>query len=142
MRVHIALGVVAAILLTGLHARAQDKPAEKRTVGKDGKVMVEKKTPFGTAKYEEKPAEKSEPAKNDKAAVEKKTPFGTARVPESSGAAGAEAPPNIQAVEEGDTVRFEARTPFGVSKWTKKKTELNETEKAALARQQKKPAKP
>ena len=38
----------------------------------------------------------------------------------------------IKATEDGDTVRFERLGPFGVWKWEKKKSELDETEKAAL----------
>ena len=38
----------------------------------------------------------------------------------------------IKATEDGDKVRFERQGPFGVWKWEKKKSELDETEKAAL----------
>jgi hypothetical protein len=38
----------------------------------------------------------------------------------------------LRAVEDGDVVHFERRTPFGLSKWTKKKSELDEGELAAL----------
>ena len=141
MRTHVLLGV--ALILAGVGSGAQDKPAapaEKRAVDKDGKVTVEQKTPFGTARYEEKPTEQRVVGKDGKVTVEKETPFGTARYEEKPGGAGAEPPANIQAYEEGDTVRFESRTPFGVSKWTKQKSELNEDEQAALERQRKKSA--
>ena len=42
----------------------------------------------------------------------------------------------IKATEDGDKVRFERQGPFGVWKWEKKKSELNETEKAALQNSQ------
>ena len=38
------------------------------------------------------------------------------------------------AVDKGDTVEFQRKTPFGLSKWTKKKSELDENETAALKR--------
>ena len=40
--------------------------------------------------------------------------------------------PASKATEDGDTVRFERPGPFGVYKWQKKKSDLDETEKAAL----------
>jgi hypothetical protein len=75
---------------------------------KDGKTYVQHQTPFGTAKYEAKPEEK---------AVE-------------------EAPSDVRAYDQGDTVRFEKKTPFGVSRWTRKKSELDASERAILAREQ------
>jgi len=38
----------------------------------------------------------------------------------------------IKATEDGDIVRFERLGPFGVWKWEKKKSDLDDTEKAAL----------
>jgi len=124
MRVHIL--IAAALWLVALGAGAQDKPAqpaEKRVVGKDGKAYVERAMPFGTAKRAEKP----EGAKKE--AVKKE---------EVRNKAGA--PPNLRAFDEGDTVRFESRLPFGISTYSKKKSELNEVERAALEREQKKSA--
>jgi hypothetical protein len=42
----------------------------------------------------------------------------------------------IKATEDGDIVRFERQGPFGLWKWEKKKSELDEGEKAALANSQ------
>lgn len=74
-----------------------------------------------------------------------KTPFGISKV-EDTGAAGASmtlntAPPNqfTKAFEDGEKVRFERQTPFGTSKWEKKKSELSDDEKAILAAQQSAP---
>jgi hypothetical protein len=33
----------------------------------------------------------------------------------------------------GDSVEFQRRTPFGISKWVSKKTDLNDDEKELLA---------
>jgi hypothetical protein len=104
--------LLAAGLLAALTLGAQDKgPAKEETkqvTGQDGKTYIEKKTPFGKARYEKQ------------AEAEKKD----------------EPPANMRAFDEGDTVRFERRTPFGTRKWSKKKTELDEMEKAALEREQ------
>jgi hypothetical protein len=43
-------------------------------------------------------------------------------------------------VEDGETVRFERAGPFGVTKWQRKKTELNEVEHAVWDREQQKRA--
>lgn len=70
--------------------------------------------------------------------IYRKTPFGVARIedgPERAAAQAASASASvvgIKATEEGDKVRFERLGPFGVWKWEKKKSELDETEKAAL----------
>ncbi len=48
--------------------------------------------------------------------------------------------PGLRAFDEGDTVRFERKTPFGLSKYSKKKSELNEVERATFERDRKPPA--
>ena len=72
-----------------------------------GKKWIYRTTPFGVARLED-------------------TPEHTA-VKASSGSSA-----NIKATEDGDVVRFERPGPFGVWKWQKKKSELDEAEKAAL----------
>lgn len=68
--------------------------------------------------------------------IYRKTPFGVVRMedtPERDAAKTAAANgAGIKATEDGDTVHFERRGPFGLWKWDKKKSELDETEKAAL----------
>ncbi len=64
-----------------------------------------------------------------------KTPFGMSRMEDAGERETAKAAPSgagIKATEDGDKVRFERQGPFGVWKWEKKKSELNENEKAAL----------
>ena len=73
-----------------------------------GKKWIYRKTPFGVAKLEDKPDDQQG----------KPTP--------------AQAAAGIKATEAGDVVKFERPGPFGVWKWEKKKSELDETEKAAL----------
>jgi hypothetical protein len=68
--------------------------------------------------------------------IYRKTPFGVVHLedtPERDAAKAAAANgAGILATEDGDMVRFERKGPFGVWKWEKKKSELDETEKAAL----------
>lgn len=72
--------------------------------------------------------------------IYRKTPFGLARLedtPERAAAQSAPAiVPGIKATEVGDMVRFERLGPFGLWKWEKKKSELDESEKAALQNSQ------
>ena len=74
--------------------------------------------------------------------MEKKTPFGTVKYVEQTEQEKEEPPSNMRAFEEGDTVRFERQTPFGVNKWTRKKSELDETEQAVVERDRRKKEKP
>jgi hypothetical protein len=72
--------------------------------------------------------------------IYRKTPFGVVRLEDSPERAAAQAPAvsgaGIKATEDGDKVRFERLGPFGLWKWEKKKSELDETEKAALQNSQ------
>jgi hypothetical protein len=73
------------------------------------------------------------------------TPFGVTHVEDTPQLAAAKAAAaqtaaataaGIKATEDGDKVRFERQGPFGLWKWEKKKSELEEFEKAALANSQ------
>lgn len=72
--------------------------------------------------------------------IYRKSPFGMIKVediPEFAAAPDAASGPGIiKVTEDGDIVRFERPGPFGVSKWEKKKSELDESEKAALQNSQ------
>ena len=71
--------------------------------------------------------------------IYRKTPFGVSRMEDTGERQTAKAAPDgagIKATEDGDKVRFERPGPFGVWKWEKKKSELNEDEKAALQNSQ------
>jgi len=77
--------------------------------------------------------------------IYRKTPFGVSRLEDNgeplpqeahrSTAGGAE----MTATDHGDTVHFEKQGPFGVWKWDKKKSELDEGERAALQAAQSRP---
>jgi hypothetical protein len=76
--------------------------------------------------------------------IYRKTPFGVSRMEDTpqlastKTAAAVAAAAYIKATEDGDIVRFERKGPFGLWKWEKKKSELDEGEKAALANSQNK----
>jgi hypothetical protein len=68
-----------------------------------------------------------------------KTPFGISKVQDMSGTPPAmpAAPVGqyVKAIDNGDTVKFERQSPFGTTKWEKKKTDLTDEERAVLERQ-------
>jgi len=67
-----------------------------------------RRTPFGLAKFQ---PEESETAKSDQQAAA-----------------------YLKATDGGEMVKFERKTPFGVSRWTRKKTELKGAELEAWKR--------
>lgn len=75
-----------------------------------GKKWIYVRTPFGASRMEDKPEAYRAPVKAE-------DPFA-----------------NVKITESGDTVTFERPGAFGVSKWQRKKSELTDEEKAALAR--------
>lgn len=75
-----------------------------RYTDKDGKAWLYRRTPFGLIKMEDKPQQAAAPTDS------------------------------LKAVEEGDHVSFERASPFGPRRWTKKSADLDDDEKAALAR--------
>lgn len=74
--------------------------------------------------------------------IYRKTPFGLVRFPEPpAGPKPAEViPEGMTAAEEGDSIRFERRTPFGMHRWTRKKTELTSLEQQVWERDRHKAA--
>jgi hypothetical protein len=80
------------------------EPNLYRYVDAQGKTWFYRQLPFGVSKYEEKP---QEPAL-------------------------AEQPP-IMIRDLGDSIEFQRKTPFGMSKWVTKKIDLTEEQKRAVA---------
>jgi hypothetical protein len=73
---------------------------------------------------------------NGKTWMYRQTPFGVSRWEESSvPAALAPAPKGepVAVTDLGDSVKFEKKTPFGESSWIRKKSDLNDEEKAIVA---------
>ena len=128
--------ILVALTMIGLSAAGQGEPAkktepknapeskknapsEKRITDKDGKTYILRETPFGIAKVEDKPEDN--------------------KVAEPSA--------DFRAFEDGDSVRFEKPTPFGVARWVRKMSELDDEERAVWERDRraqasKAPAKP
>jgi hypothetical protein len=86
----------------------QVEPGLWRHKDDKGKVWMYRRTPFGLAKFA---PEAGDMAKSDKAEAE-----------------------FITAVDGGDVVKFERKTPFGTSQWTRKKTQLQGAELEAWKR--------
>jgi hypothetical protein len=82
--------------------------AEFRYKRPDGKTVLYFKTPWGIMAIEEKPAS---PGSDDAANKD------------------------VKATADGDVIRFERPTPFGMFRWQKKKTDLNEMEQAVWQRE-------
>jgi|HubBroStandDraft_6_1064221.scaffolds.fasta_scaffold237378_2 hypothetical protein len=80
------------------------EPGLYRYTDSNGKTWNYRQTPFGISKWEETstPAAQPEPAAKNPVAV----------------------------TDLGDSYRFEKKTPFGQSSWTRKKSELTDEEKA------------
>lgn len=86
------------------------EPGLYRWTDAQGKSWLFRKSPFGVLKSEEKP---------------------------TAADSAEELPQGLTVKEEGDELCFERTTPFGVSRWRKKKTELNTMEQRAWEREQK-----
>ncbi len=91
-----------------------------------GKKWLYRKTPFGVAKREDTGAP----------ALISPTTISPATISRSGAPAAAAGSAGLKAREDGDVVHFEKAGPFGPWKWDKKKTELDEAEKAALQQAQ------
>ena len=87
----------------------QDSTGDYHFTDEQGKKWIYRKTPFGVSRLEDTGQ-----------------PVAAQSRPSSAGGAG------IVAVDQGDTVHFEKKGPFGTWKWDKKKSELDEGERAAL----------
>lgn len=97
------------------------EPYTYRFTDAQGKKWIYRKTPFGISRAEDKAVE-------DPKVVDPKKEE-SARLIDAT-----------TAVEAGDTIRFERPGPFGVTKWERKKTELNEVEHAVWDREMQKRA--
>jgi hypothetical protein len=112
----------AAQTLTIPEGAAQSPDGDYHFTDAQGKKWLYRNTPFGVSKREDTGA-----ATN--ATTSAATSAETRAKQVAASAAG------MKATEDGDTVHFEKLGPFGVWKWDKKKSELDDTEKAALKQQ-------
>lgn len=96
------------------------RPGLWRSVDKSGQVWVYWNSPFGVVRAPEKPGDEIKPD----------TPkSGAAVSTDERKLTGLVTIDNITVEEDGDTIRFERRLPFGPQKWSRKKTELNDEER-------------
>ena len=88
----------------------ETEPYTYRYTDREGKKWLYRQTPFGVMRWEDKP---------DSPESAKRSQEETARLIDTTTAA-----------EDGDAIRFVRATPFGPMKWQRKKTELNDVERA------------
>ena len=85
----------------------ETEPGVYRFADSAGKKWVYRKTPFGISRREDTPEDAPKPTALDE---------------------------YIKAFDAGDAVRFERTSPFGVTKWVKKKSDLNDQERSVWER--------
>jgi hypothetical protein len=90
-------------------------PYTFRSTDAQGNVWIYRQTPFGVSRTEDKPisADEAKKAQDSKDQLIQAT----------------------SAVEDGDSIRFVRKSPFGRTEWQKKKTDLNEIEQAVWNRE-------
>lgn len=117
------------VLILGV-ATAQPNPpaaAAKTTPKTEDKKAAALLIPAGAVEVE--PNLYKHTDKAGKVSYYRKTIFGVTRAPAPEKAAPVV---GIQAFDQGDSVKFVRPGPFGLYTWVRKKTELNEDEKAAF----------
>lgn len=127
------------LTLCALALLAADKPAKARREDPqpqrkaDGDSGEKGKTPFGVFRGAANPSTEAQPE-----AGPRRTPFGefkNAQDPKRDAEAPAQSAPGLRvAGESADTVTFERKSPFGPSRWQRKKSELSAEERAAWER--------
>ena len=133
----IAIGIAAAGLVM-----AQSSGAKKsKTAPPSQKAAAAPAAPLTPPQDAEKLDENTYRSKDSsgKVWIFQKTPFGWTRSQEGATVARTavlEDPANSLRVSsvQGETIQFEKPTPFGVSRWSRKKSELTQEESEALSR--------
>ena len=67
--------------------------------------------------------------------IYRNTPFGVSKVEDVPDTRPKETFDNVTAKEDGDVIKFERPSPFGVYKWETRKSDLSEMEKAVWERE-------
>jgi hypothetical protein len=106
------------------------RPGLWRAVDKSGQAWLYWNAPFGVVRSPEKPGDEIKPTMP--AAEERKTEEGKSQDRKP----GPVTIDNITVVDEGESLSFERRLPFGLHRWSRKKTELNEEERRIWERLQ------
>jgi hypothetical protein len=127
--------MAAAGLAAQDSAKAPDKTSAQ-TAAKETQKAAQAPTGLPKDAVEVAPGFYNWTDKDGKVWTYRPTPFGVRRWPTDSMYTKDAPGEHTTAVEEGDSIRFELSTPFGKRAWVRKKTELNDTEKAIWASQQ------
>jgi len=137
----VLVSAVALVAAEPQAAKKQSAPAASKTTAPAPKVTdASKPTPIPAAAVLAADGDYHYTDPQGKKWIYRKTPFGVTRMedtPERAAAKDAAASgAGITATEDGDIVLFERKGPFGIWKWEKKKSEMDDAEKAALQRSQ------
>ena len=136
MRLLFAFVIVAAAALAAEPAAPKKPPTPAQAATAKPPKPVE--IPAGAVETE--PSTYRYTDAQGKKWIYRRTPFGVARLEDKGDAAAkaeASAPAdNATATADGEYIRFERPSPFGPYKWQKKKTELDENERAIWDRAQ------
>ncbi|MES1260608.1 MAG: hypothetical protein ABUS49_02645 [Acidobacteriota bacterium] len=129
MKIFIAIIVLSAVAFAATADQAKKKKAPVKAKAAPAALVIPKDAvpnPDGTYAYTDKQGKKW---------LYKNSPFGVLRAPDAGVAAdstGGLKSQFVKATDAGDTVKFERPSPFGATKWEKKKTDLTDEERALL----------
>jgi hypothetical protein len=128
----LAVVLFAAAKPVGIPAHAiQIAPGTYRFEDKQGQMWIYRQTPFGLTHF-------LETGRAGETACATNMPVlalvGQAVPPASTGCV-APAAGNIHATAQGETIQFERPGPFGVYRWQRKESDLNQQERSVWLRQ-------
>ena len=106
----------------------ETSPGVYKHTDASGKNWIYRQTPFGVVKSADGGATAPPPAAAETSASKRVSPFAAGKNSPNPAADTA----LTKAVEDGDTIRFERSTPFGPTRWTRKRSELNADEAQIL----------
>jgi glucose/arabinose dehydrogenase len=149
----VCLALLSAAALSAQTADTAPAPAPPKKTAKTTKAAETKKATTSIAQPLTIPSDAvakpdgsySYTDKSGKKWIYNKTPFGVSKMQDvGEGAADpfVTTPKEqlIKTTDAGDTVKFERQTPFGVTKWEKKKSDMTDEERHIFESQQKPPA--
>jgi len=138
MKKIITLCIFLAVACTAPAAVNPKKKPAAKPAANSGQLTIPKDAtpnPDGTYSWTDKAG---------KQWIYSKTPFGISKTEDmGAGPAALASQPKdsfIKATDSGDSVKFERKTPFGVTKWERKKSELTDDERRVFEQQTAKPA--
>lgn len=122
----IATVLIALVLLAGASPAAEKKARKQKGPAPVAQVVL----PPDAVRIDDRTYSHTD--NRGKKWIYQQTPFGWSRRDADAEPAAAATPAQVETrvVEDGDTLRFERPGPFGLYKWTKKKSELTDDEQA------------